>query len=148
MFMGAHKCLELAKRFSNKVPRTVDEMMIRVDDFVQFEEALASTELPKGEAYKHFKKPYHSGPRRDDQSLRGHARGTYIRVISGTKRISEKRTKNQAKTDKTKHGMEKRGKAKVKSKPSQQKSKSTPTKSTVKTGADTEEYLMGLPEPI
>ncbi|GJZ26776.1 hypothetical protein Tco_0571029, partial [Tanacetum coccineum] len=30
------------------------------------------------------------------------------------KRISKKRTKNQAKTDKTKHGMEKRGKAKVK----------------------------------
>ncbi|GJT97963.1 putative reverse transcriptase domain-containing protein [Tanacetum coccineum] len=33
------------------------------------------------------------------------------------KRISEKRTKNQAKTDKTEHGMEKRGKDKVKSKP-------------------------------
>ncbi|GJW16741.1 hypothetical protein Tco_0024177 [Tanacetum coccineum] len=33
------------------------------------------------------------------------------------KRLSEKRTKNQAKTDKTKHGVEKRGKAKVKSKP-------------------------------
>ncbi|GJY30025.1 hypothetical protein Tco_0405792 [Tanacetum coccineum] len=32
------------------------------------------------------------------------------------KRISEKRTKNQAKTDKTEHGMEKHGKAKVKSK--------------------------------
>ncbi|GJV13025.1 reverse transcriptase domain-containing protein [Tanacetum coccineum] len=39
------------------------------------------------------------------------------------KRISKKRMKNQAKTDKTEHGMEKRGKAKVKSKP-----KSTPTK--------------------
>ncbi|GJT19742.1 reverse transcriptase domain-containing protein [Tanacetum coccineum] len=44
------------------------------------------------------------------------------------KRISEKRTKNQAKTDKTEHGMEKRGKAKVKSKP-----KSTPTKSKPRT---------------
>ncbi|GKD10952.1 hypothetical protein Tco_1190637 [Tanacetum coccineum] len=30
--------------------------------------------------------------------------------------ISDKRTKNQAKTDKTKHGMEKHGKDKVKSK--------------------------------
>ncbi|GKD61277.1 putative ribonuclease H-like domain-containing protein, partial [Tanacetum coccineum] len=40
------------------------------------------------------------------------------------KRISDKRTKNQAKTDKTEHGMEKHGKDKVKSKP-----KSTPTKS-------------------
>ncbi|GKE62235.1 hypothetical protein Tco_1512602, partial [Tanacetum coccineum] len=29
------------------------------------------------------------------------------------KRISDKRTKNQAKTDKTEHGMEKRGEAKV-----------------------------------
>ncbi|GJR21957.1 hypothetical protein Tco_0970484 [Tanacetum coccineum] len=35
----------------------------------------------------------------------------------GTKRISEERTKNQAKTDKTKHGMEKREKVKVKSTP-------------------------------
>ncbi|GJX10400.1 hypothetical protein Tco_0200259 [Tanacetum coccineum] len=33
------------------------------------------------------------------------------------KRISEKRTKNQVKNDKIEHGMEKRGKAKVKSKP-------------------------------
>ncbi|GKC81197.1 reverse transcriptase domain-containing protein, partial [Tanacetum coccineum] len=43
-----------------------------------------------------------------------------INVISKLpywKRISEKRTKNQAKTDKTKLGVEKRGKAKVKSKP-------------------------------
>ncbi|GJY35689.1 hypothetical protein Tco_0421067 [Tanacetum coccineum] len=65
------------------------------------------------------------------------------------KRISEKRMKNQAKTDKTKHGMEKRGKAKVKSKPKSNQSQSPrKTKSTVKTGADTEEYLMGPPEPI
>ncbi|GJW77794.1 RNA-directed DNA polymerase, eukaryota, reverse transcriptase zinc-binding domain protein, partial [Tanacetum coccineum] len=35
----------------------------------------------------------------------------------GWKRISEKRMKNQAKTDKTEHGMKKRGKSKVKSKP-------------------------------
>ncbi|GKA81849.1 reverse transcriptase domain-containing protein [Tanacetum coccineum] len=54
------------------------------------------------------------------------------------KRISDKRTKSKAKTDKTKHGMEKHGKAKVKSK----------KKSTVKTGADTEEYLMGPLAPI
>ncbi|GJR93400.1 hypothetical protein Tco_0265574 [Tanacetum coccineum] len=51
-----------------------------------------------------------------------------LREDTATKRISDKRTKNQAKTDKTKHGMEKHGKDKVKSKPSQQKSKpkSTP----------------------
>ncbi|GJZ12452.1 hypothetical protein Tco_0547682 [Tanacetum coccineum] len=63
------------------------------------------------------------------------------------KRISEKRTKNQAKTDKTEHGMEKRGKDKDKAK-SKPKSKSTLKKSTVKPEADTKEYLMGPPEPI
>ncbi|GJV95875.1 hypothetical protein Tco_1547452 [Tanacetum coccineum] len=50
------------------------------------------------------------------------------------KRISKKRTKNQAKADKTEHGMERREKDKVKSKP---KSKS---KSTVKAEAVTEKY--------
>ncbi|GJS02469.1 NAC domain-containing protein [Tanacetum coccineum] len=60
----------------------------------------------------------------------------------GRKRISEKRTKNQAKTDKTKHGVEKRGKAKVKSKPksTKVKIKVNPEKSTVNTEADIEEY--------
>ncbi|GJS58637.1 hypothetical protein Tco_0653421 [Tanacetum coccineum] len=55
--------------------------------------------------------------------------------LSKMKWISEKRTKNQTKTDKTKHGMEKRGKDKVKSKPKSKKSKSkfNPKKSTVKT---------------
>ncbi|GJS87466.1 hypothetical protein Tco_0770102 [Tanacetum coccineum] len=48
-FMDAHKCPKLAKRFSDKVPKTVDEMMTRLDDFVRSEEAFASTELPKGE---------------------------------------------------------------------------------------------------
>ncbi|GJT96632.1 putative ribonuclease H-like domain-containing protein [Tanacetum coccineum] len=38
------------------------------------------------------------------------------RNTSGMKRISEKRTKNEAKNDKTEHGMERRGKAKSKSK--------------------------------
>ncbi|GJZ96930.1 hypothetical protein Tco_0669264, partial [Tanacetum coccineum] len=42
------------------------------------------------------------------------------------KRISDKRAKNQAKTDKTEHGMERRGKAKVKSKPKSQRSKPEP----------------------
>ncbi|GJS97351.1 hypothetical protein Tco_0804319 [Tanacetum coccineum] len=66
------------------------------------------------------------------------------------KRISDKRMKNQAKTDKTEHGMEKRGKDKVKSKSNtkKSKSKSTPEKSMVKPEVDTEEYLMGPPVPI
>nr|GEY14320.1 reverse transcriptase domain-containing protein [Tanacetum cinerariifolium] len=48
-FMDLVKSPELAKRFSNKVPTTVNEMMERLDDFVRSEEAYASTELPKGE---------------------------------------------------------------------------------------------------
>ncbi|GKA44457.1 hypothetical protein Tco_0737181 [Tanacetum coccineum] len=62
--------------------------------------------------------------------------------------ISDKRTKNQAKTDKTEHGMEKRGKDKVKSKSKTKKSKSTPEKSAVKPEVDSEEYLMGPPDAI
>ncbi|GKF45942.1 hypothetical protein Tco_0135744, partial [Tanacetum coccineum] len=64
------------------------------------------------------------------------------------KRISDKRTKNQAKKDKTKHGMEKREKDKVKSKPKSKKVKVNPEKSTVKTEAKTEEILNGPPVPI
>ncbi|GJW31459.1 hypothetical protein Tco_0051491 [Tanacetum coccineum] len=69
-------------------------------------------------------------------------------IVHYWKQISEKGTKNQAKIDKTEHGMEKRRKAKVKSKPmsTKVKVKANPEKSTVK--ADTEEYLMGPPEPI
>ncbi|GKF66200.1 hypothetical protein Tco_0192717 [Tanacetum coccineum] len=56
------------------------------------------------------------------------------------KRLSDKRTKNQAKTNKTEHGMEKRGKDKVKSKlkSTKVKVKVNPEKSTIKTRADTE----------
>ncbi|GJZ43988.1 hypothetical protein Tco_0591243 [Tanacetum coccineum] len=48
-FMDDHKCPELAKQYSDKVPKMVDEMMTRLDDFVRSEEAFANTELPKGE---------------------------------------------------------------------------------------------------
>ncbi|GJW92972.1 reverse transcriptase domain-containing protein [Tanacetum coccineum] len=41
-FMDAHKCPELAKRYSNKVPKTVDEMTSRLDDFVRSKETFAS----------------------------------------------------------------------------------------------------------
>ncbi|GKF89659.1 hypothetical protein Tco_0263622, partial [Tanacetum coccineum] len=61
----------------------------------------------------------------------------------GMKRISDKRTKNEAKNDKTEHKMEKREMTK-----SNQSQSPRKTKSTVKTGADTEEYLMGPPKPI
>nr|GEY90753.1 reverse transcriptase domain-containing protein [Tanacetum cinerariifolium] len=55
-FMDAHKCLELAKRYSDKVPKMLDEMMVRLDDFVRSEEAVANTELPKGEVSEALKK--------------------------------------------------------------------------------------------
>nr|GEV06772.1 reverse transcriptase domain-containing protein [Tanacetum cinerariifolium] len=47
-FMDAVKSPELAKRFSNKVPITVNEMMERLDNFVRSEEAYARTKLPRG----------------------------------------------------------------------------------------------------
>nr|GFC32363.1 reverse transcriptase domain-containing protein [Tanacetum cinerariifolium] len=40
---------ELSKRFSNNIPKTVDEMLKRVDDYLRSEEAFRNTELPKGE---------------------------------------------------------------------------------------------------
>ncbi|GKB41774.1 reverse transcriptase domain-containing protein [Tanacetum coccineum] len=48
-FMSSHKCLELSRHFSDNIPKTVDEMLKRVDDYVRSEEALRGTELPKGE---------------------------------------------------------------------------------------------------
>ncbi|GKA74934.1 hypothetical protein Tco_0781312 [Tanacetum coccineum] len=41
---------ELAKRFASSVPKTVDEMMKRLDEFVRAEEAYALAELPLGES--------------------------------------------------------------------------------------------------
>ncbi|GKB18808.1 hypothetical protein Tco_0852731 [Tanacetum coccineum] len=49
-FMDSIKSPELAKRFSSNIPKTVDEMMRRVDEFVRAEEAYARTELPPGES--------------------------------------------------------------------------------------------------
>ncbi|GJV51249.1 hypothetical protein Tco_1446990 [Tanacetum coccineum] len=48
-FMSNSKCPELARQFSDQVPKTVTKMMRRVDDFVKSEETYKSTELPKGE---------------------------------------------------------------------------------------------------
>ncbi|GJT66491.1 hypothetical protein Tco_1017971 [Tanacetum coccineum] len=55
-FMDAHKCPKLSKRYSDKVPKMVDEMMVRLDDFVRSEEAFANIELPKGEMSEASKK--------------------------------------------------------------------------------------------
>ncbi|GJU90017.1 reverse transcriptase domain-containing protein [Tanacetum coccineum] len=47
--MSYHKCPELAKRFSDSIPKTVDEMLKRVDDYLRSKEAYRNTELPRGE---------------------------------------------------------------------------------------------------
>nr|GEX65004.1 hypothetical protein [Tanacetum cinerariifolium] len=39
---------ELAKRFSDNIPKTVDEILKSVDDYLRSEEAFCSTELPRG----------------------------------------------------------------------------------------------------
>ncbi|GJS21644.1 reverse transcriptase domain-containing protein [Tanacetum coccineum] len=57
-FMDSLKCPELAKRFSDKTPTTVNEMMKRLDDFVRSESAFAQTELPKGETREQHRKSY------------------------------------------------------------------------------------------
>ncbi|GKC65587.1 hypothetical protein Tco_1098185, partial [Tanacetum coccineum] len=49
-FMDSVKSPELAKRFASSVPKTVDEMMKRLDEFVRAEEAYALAELPPGES--------------------------------------------------------------------------------------------------
>nr|GEX28870.1 RNA-directed DNA polymerase, eukaryota, reverse transcriptase zinc-binding domain protein [Tanacetum cinerariifolium] len=48
-FMSSHKCPELAKRFFDNVPKTMDEMLKRVDDYLRSEEAFRNTKLPRGE---------------------------------------------------------------------------------------------------
>ncbi|GJW96347.1 hypothetical protein Tco_0178155 [Tanacetum coccineum] len=70
-FMDAHKCPELAKRYSDKVPKTVDEIMTRLDEFVRSEEAFASTELPKGEVSETLRKATRPVSRREDRFYRG-----------------------------------------------------------------------------
>nr|GEV93551.1 hypothetical protein [Tanacetum cinerariifolium] len=74
-FMDTVKSPELAKRFSNKVPTTVNEMMKRLDDFVRSEEAYARTELPKREVGETHRKTSLVFNRRDNWS----SRNTHLR---------------------------------------------------------------------
>nr|GEY80993.1 reverse transcriptase domain-containing protein [Tanacetum cinerariifolium] len=66
----AFKSPELAKRFLDKVPTTVNEMMERLEDFVRSEEAYASIELPKGETRESHRKISFPSNRRDVWPLR------------------------------------------------------------------------------
>nr|GEV37962.1 reverse transcriptase domain-containing protein [Tanacetum cinerariifolium] len=68
-FMDAHKCPELAKRFFDKVPKIVDEMMTRLDDFVSSKEAFASTATVELTAAKADATPTHKGNPRQGASV-------------------------------------------------------------------------------
>ncbi|GJW63015.1 hypothetical protein Tco_0114899 [Tanacetum coccineum] len=54
-FMDSLKCPELAKRFSDKAPTTMNEMMKRLDDFVCSKKSFAQIELPKGKQENNIK---------------------------------------------------------------------------------------------
>ncbi|GJX12885.1 hypothetical protein Tco_0204643 [Tanacetum coccineum] len=66
-FMDSHKCPKLAKWYSDKVSKTVEEMMVRLDDFVRSEEDFANTELPKGEVSEALKKLVGPVSRKEDR---------------------------------------------------------------------------------
>ncbi|GJS86116.1 reverse transcriptase domain-containing protein [Tanacetum coccineum] len=70
-FMDAHKCPEVAKQYSDKVPKMVDEMMTILDDFVRSEEAFTNTELPRGEVTEGSRRPAGSVSRKEDRFHRG-----------------------------------------------------------------------------
>lgn len=57
-FMNAHRCPALAKKFSDRIPRTITKMFTRVDDFARSEEAYRNTELPRGEAFESSRKGF------------------------------------------------------------------------------------------
>nr|GEZ18899.1 reverse transcriptase domain-containing protein [Tanacetum cinerariifolium] len=74
-FMESVKSHELAKRFSDKVPITANEMMERLDDFVRSEEAYASTKLPKEETEESHRKMSLPFNGRDTRPFRNTHRG-------------------------------------------------------------------------
>ncbi|GJS03652.1 hypothetical protein Tco_0320160, partial [Tanacetum coccineum] len=82
-FMDSVKSPELAKLFLDKVPTTVNEMMERLDDFVQSEAAYANTELSKGEtgeAYRKASLPFNGRDARPFQNTPKEAAGNGARI--------------------------------------------------------------------
>ncbi|GKF68618.1 hypothetical protein Tco_0198297, partial [Tanacetum coccineum] len=72
-FMDSVKSPELAKRFASSVPKTVDEMMKRLDEFVRAEEAYALTELPPGESRDIHRRLSFPAGSRDDRDGRNNS---------------------------------------------------------------------------
>nr|GEU49380.1 reverse transcriptase domain-containing protein [Tanacetum cinerariifolium] len=105
-FMSNSKCPELARRFSDHVPRTLTEMMKRVDNFVKSKEAFKNTELPKGE---HPKKgtttqfrgsraprhPYGNGSQRPDAYNRRDHYQSYVPSRAPDRRCDNRRHDHQ-----------------------------------------------------
>ncbi|GJT70693.1 hypothetical protein Tco_1029979 [Tanacetum coccineum] len=81
-FMDSLKCPELEKRYSDKVPQTVEEMMLRLDDFVCSEEAFAWMELPKGEVSEHPRRSFLPVVRRDDRPYQNNQGGSLEGMMS------------------------------------------------------------------
>ncbi|GJX32720.1 reverse transcriptase domain-containing protein [Tanacetum coccineum] len=69
-FIDSFKSPELAKRFLDKAPKTVDEMMRRLDDFVRSKGGFANTELLTRETSGKFRKPYPGGEKIDERFQR------------------------------------------------------------------------------
>ncbi|GKA97688.1 hypothetical protein Tco_0825582 [Tanacetum coccineum] len=68
--MDSVKSPELAKRFASNVPKMVNEMMKRLDEFVRAEEAYVLTELPSGESQDiHRRLSFPAGSRAVHQRL-------------------------------------------------------------------------------
>nr|GEY31785.1 reverse transcriptase domain-containing protein [Tanacetum cinerariifolium] len=60
-FMSSHKCPELSKRFSDNIPKMVDEMLKRMDDYLRSKEAFRNTDR-KPEHNPAFKRQKHHAP--------------------------------------------------------------------------------------
>ncbi|GJS94144.1 reverse transcriptase domain-containing protein [Tanacetum coccineum] len=101
-FMSNSKCPELTRRFSDQVPKTVTEMMKRVDDFVKSEEVFTNTELPKGEfpkkviatQFRGSRPPRHSyrnGPPRMDIHYRMDHYQPYVPLRAPDRRYDNRR---------------------------------------------------------
>ncbi|GJR98182.1 reverse transcriptase domain-containing protein [Tanacetum coccineum] len=101
-FMSNSKCPELARRFSDQVPKTVTEMMKRVDDFVKSDERKSTTSpliwewtledrhSPRRDHYQPYVSP-RAPDRRYDNRRHDHRRQkvNHLRLDSLTKLPSE-----------------------------------------------------------
>nr|GEU63238.1 reverse transcriptase domain-containing protein [Tanacetum cinerariifolium] len=72
---------ELAKRFSDSIPKTMDEMLKRVDDYLRSEEAFRSTELPREGSNEETHRYSSARPLERSLGSRGEVEGYLVRRI-------------------------------------------------------------------